>query len=179
MIFFKIVCYFANCEKGKFDNLRILGSGGAIYHFDWFFLNTGYLQSLFSCNGKTFLGKKRKALRNILDLGAVAYFSSTLYISLLHDRNYWKFIYSANLHAIPCPSRKYWNFFHAFENMSDPVVTSCQNKTLKIWSFLNAKHYAKDNILHIIDAVQKGQLLILRAIVQRGEIRIRRLLWYL
>ena len=27
MIFFKIVCCFANYARGRFDNLRILGSG--------------------------------------------------------------------------------------------------------------------------------------------------------
>ena len=34
MIFFKIVCYFADWAQGNFDNLRILGTVEAIYHFE-------------------------------------------------------------------------------------------------------------------------------------------------
>ena len=31
--FFKIVGFFAHCAQGRFDNLRILGSGEARYDF--------------------------------------------------------------------------------------------------------------------------------------------------
>ena len=37
MIFFKIVCYFAYCAEGKFDNLRILDSGESRYDFEMIF----------------------------------------------------------------------------------------------------------------------------------------------
>ena len=60
MIFFKIVCYFANCARGKCDTLRILGYDEAIYHLEFFFINTYYLQPLCSCNGKNFLKKIKK-----------------------------------------------------------------------------------------------------------------------
>ena len=70
MIFFKIVCCFANSAQGKFYNLRILGSGEAIYHFEMIFsrLNTYHLQTLSR--------EIRKVPRNILDLGAVSWSST-------------------------------------------------------------------------------------------------------
>ena len=33
VIYFKVICYFASCAQGKFDNLRILESGEARYDF--------------------------------------------------------------------------------------------------------------------------------------------------
>ena len=44
--------------------------------------NTYHLQLLYSSNGKQFLKKTQKALRNILNLKALAYFSSTLYLKM-------------------------------------------------------------------------------------------------
>ena len=86
MIFFKIVCYFAHWAQRLFRSLRILRSGEARYDFEKKKnLNTYRLQLLSISNGKKVFEENQKSLRNVLNLKALAYFSSALY-------NDWKFV---------------------------------------------------------------------------------------
>ena len=64
IIFFKTICYFPNCARGIFGNLRIwvLGRPGMISK--WIFLHSCYLQPRYSSNSKSFFGENRKALGN-------------------------------------------------------------------------------------------------------------------
>ena len=86
MIFFKIVCYFAKCARGRFNNPRISGSGEARYDFEMIFTRHMLFAILVLLLWQTIFGENPKAFRNILDLGAVAYFSSTLYKKLSSPR---------------------------------------------------------------------------------------------
>ena len=80
MIFFKIVCYLAHWAQRLSRSLRILRSGEVRYDFEKNkILNAYHLQLLSSSNGKKIFEENQKGLRNILNLKALAYFSSTLY----------------------------------------------------------------------------------------------------
>ena len=74
-----VILHIAHGEDSATSEFWALERPGMILKY--FFLNTSHLQPFTSSNGKRIFEKNQKTFRNVLDLGLVAYFSSTLYLS--------------------------------------------------------------------------------------------------